>query len=111
MGGPSRAAYREAEKRRRARRDALRTRGGVVDLTEWRAALRTVAAVEGLLHEPPWLKSVQLAPAADVGCDLRVTMLWDSAEARMCLPASVDGVPVRVLVRNPGARPLHRVRE
>jgi hypothetical protein len=76
MGGPSRAGYREAEKRRRAQRDALRTRGGVVDLAEWRAALRTVAAVEGLLHEPPWLKSVQLAPAADVGFELRVTMLW-----------------------------------
>jgi hypothetical protein len=111
MGGPSRAGYREAEKRRRARRDALRTRGGVVDLAEWCAALRTVAAVEGLLHEPPWLKSVQLAPAAEVGFELRVTMLWDSAEARMCLPASVDGVPVRVLVRNPGARPVWRARE
>jgi hypothetical protein len=77
MGGPSRAGYREAEKRSRARRDALRTRDGVVDLTEWRAALRTVVAVEGLLHGPPWLKSVQLAPAADVGFELRVTMLWD----------------------------------
>jgi hypothetical protein len=47
MGGPSRAGYREAEKRRRARRDALRTRGGVVDLAEWRAALRTVTAAGG----------------------------------------------------------------
>jgi hypothetical protein len=111
MGGPSRAGSREAEKRRRARRDALRTRDGVVDLAEWRAALRTVSAVEGLLHAPPWLKSVQLAPAADVGFELRVTMLWDSADARMCLPASVDGVPVRVLVRNPGARPVRSARE
>jgi hypothetical protein len=41
----------------------------------------------------------------------RVTMLWDSAEARMCLPASVDGVPVRVLARNPGAGPVRRTRE
>jgi hypothetical protein len=83
----------------------------VVDLAEWRVALRTIAAVERLLHEPPWLKSVQLAPAADVGFELRVTMLWDSAEARMCLPASVDGVPVRAIVRNPGARPVRRARE
>jgi hypothetical protein len=74
-------------------------------------ALRSVAVIEGLLHEPPWLKSVQLAPAADVGFELRVTMLWDSAEARMCLPASVDGVPVRVVVRNPGARPVRCARE
>jgi hypothetical protein len=111
MGGPSRAGYLEAEKRRRAQRDALRTRGGVVDLADWRAALRTGAAFEGLLHEPPWLKSVQLAPAADVGFELRGTMLWDSAKARMCLPASVDGVPVRVLVQNPSARPVCRARE
>jgi hypothetical protein len=103
MGGPSRESYLAAQKRKQERLDALRTRGGVVDLAEWRKALRTVDGLERLLHAPPWLGAVRLAAAPDVGFELRVTLLWDSAQARMCLPRSVDDVPVRVLVLNPGA--------
>ncbi|BDG02876.1 hypothetical protein [Anaeromyxobacter oryzae] len=98
MGRPSRESYLAAEKRRRA----LRTRDGIVDLAEWRAALPAVAGLERLLHDPPWLEGVRLAPAAKVGFELRVTILSDSAEARACLPTAVNEVPVRVIVRNPG---------
>lgn len=103
MGGPSRESYLAAKKRKQERLDALRTRGGVVDLAEWRKALRTVAGLTGLLQNPPWLGAVRLAAAEEVGFELHVTLLWDSPQARMCLPCSVDDVPVRVLVLNPGA--------
>ncbi len=97
MGGPSRESYLAAKKRRQERLDALRTRGGVVDLAEWRKALGAASGLERLLHDPPWLLSVRLTTAEDVGFELRVTLLWDSPQARMCLPTAVDEVPVRVL--------------
>lgn len=100
MGGPSRESYLAAQKRKEARLAAMRTRGGVVDLAEWRAALPCVAAIERLLNGAPWLVHARLAPAADVGIELRVTLLWHAEEARMCLPRAVNDVPVRVVVRN-----------
>ena len=103
MGGPSRESYLAARARLQARLDTLRTRDGVVALAEWRSALPTVAGLEKLLQGPPWLLHVRLAPAPDVGFELRVTMLWDSPRGRMCLPSAVDDVPVRVVVRNPPA--------
>jgi hypothetical protein len=103
MGGPSRESYLAAQKRKQERLDALRTRDGVVDLAEWRSALRAAAGLQNLLHDPPWLGGVRLAPAPEVGFELRVTMLWESHQARMCLPSSVDDVPVRVMVLNPGS--------
>jgi hypothetical protein len=109
MGGPSRESHRAAERARRARRDALRSRGGVVDVAEWRAAVRCAAALEGLLHAPPWLVDVRVAAAEEVGLELVVTLLWESEDARRCLPRSVDDLPVRVVVRNPGARVAYRL--
>jgi hypothetical protein len=93
MGGPSTESYLEVQKGRPARRDALRTRGGVVALAEWRGARRAVTALLGLLHDPPWLLDMRLAPAADAGLELSVTMLWDDAQGRMFLPTSVDEIP------------------
>jgi hypothetical protein len=103
MGGPSRESYLAAKKRRQERLDALRTRGGLVDLAEWRKALGTASGLERLLHDPPWLLNVRLAAADDVGFELLITLLWDSPQARMCLPKAVDDVPVKILVRNSGA--------
>jgi hypothetical protein len=104
MGGPSRESYLAAKKRQQERLDALRTRGGVVDLAEWRKKLGAVACLERLLHDPPWLLSVRLAAAGEVGFELQVTLLWDSPQARMCLPTAVNDVPVRIVVRNAGAK-------
>jgi len=101
MGGPSRESYLAAQERKRQRLAALRTREGVVDLAEWRKALRAGAALEGLLHEPPWLLRIRLAPAPEAGFELRVELLWDAPQARMCLPCSIDDIPVKVVVLNP----------
>lgn len=103
MGGPTKESYLAATKRKQERIDALRTRDGLVDLAEWRAALRTVTGLKALFHDAPWLGDVRLAPAADVGFELRVVVLWDAQRAKMCLPSSVDDVPVRVIVKNPTA--------
>jgi hypothetical protein len=105
MGGPTRESYLAAEERKRQRIAALRTREGVVDLAEWRKALQARVALERLLQDPPWLMRVQLAAAAEVGLELRVELLWDSPEARLCLPSSVNDTPVKVTVRNPARRP------
>lgn len=74
-----------------------------MDPAEWRKALGAVAALEQLLHDPLWLLGVRLAAAGEVGFELQVTLLWDSPEARICLPSAVNDVPVRVVVRNAGA--------
>src|SRR5512143_1819228 len=100
MGGPSRESYLAAQKQRQDRLDALRTRGGVVDLIEWRIALRAVAGLERLLGDPPWLVGVRLAAAREVGFELVVTLLRETPQARMCLPSHVDDIPVRIVVRN-----------
>jgi hypothetical protein len=85
----------------------MRTRDGVVDLAEWRAAIPAATALEGLLHDPPWLLGVRLAPAEVVGFELRVTLLWETPQARMCLPSGINDIPVKLIVRNPGAsRPV-----
>lgn len=104
MGGPSRESYLAAEERKRQRIAALRTRDGVVDLAEWRKALGAVSALERLLQDPPWLLRVRLVTAPEVGFELRVELLWDSPEGRMCLPSSVNDVPVKRVVLNPGRR-------
>lgn len=102
MGGPSRESYLAAMKQRQARRDALRTRGGVVALDEWREGLRAVAALERLLHDPPWLLGIRLGVARDVGLELTVKLLQESRHARVCLPCHVNEIPVRIEVRNAG---------
>lgn len=110
MGGPSRRSHLAAQVRERRRLAALRTRHGVVDLAEWRKARRAAAALEGLLHEPPWLLEVRLVPAATAGLELRVVLLRDSPAARLSLPRSIDDVPVRIVVRNPDPGRGHRAR-
>ncbi len=108
MGGRNRESNLAAQKRRQERLDALRTRGGVVDLVEWRIALRAVAGLERLLCDPPWLLGVRLAPAREVGFELVVTLLRDTQQARMCLPSHVNEIPVRIVVRNAAAGRLAR---
>jgi hypothetical protein len=87
-----------------ARRAALRTRDGVVALDEWREALKAKQGLEKLLGNPEWLLGIRLAPSPTVGVRLVVTFLWDSAQARMCVPCSVNDVEVVEEVRNAGRR-------
>jgi hypothetical protein len=104
MGGPSPDSYRAEQQRERARRAALRTRDGVVDLAEWRAAVRAAAGLARFLDGPPPLGRVTVGVAADAGCELRVTLRSDSRVARVRVPTAFNGVPVLVLnARRAGA--------
>jgi hypothetical protein len=101
MGGPSGESHLAAQKRRQERLDALRTRGGIVDLAEWLKALPpTVNCLERLLHESPWLLGVGLAAANDVGFEL-ASRSCGTRRKRAC--AFRRHVPVRIVVRDLGA--------
>jgi hypothetical protein len=100
MGGPSRESYRRSQAAKQRRLDALRTRGGVVDLAEWRAALRTLEYVRAVVRQFPIALDVRLAVASGAGFELVVTLVQDDRRIR-ALPSSANDVPVRVEVRNP----------
>jgi hypothetical protein len=100
MGGPSAESWRKSEEARLLRRAALRTRYGVVDLSEYRGAVQAAQVLRGMLHEPPWLLGVSAVVAADVGLEIVVTILREHEMLRRCLPSSVNDVPVRVVVKN-----------
>ena len=100
MGGPSAAAYRAAEEARRKRRDALRTRDGVVDLAEWRAAVRSARFLEKQLAGSHAVVCVRPAAAATVGFELRGTLWWRDPDYPG--PTAVDEIPVRYRVRGGG---------
>jgi hypothetical protein len=102
MGGPSRESYRAAEAARKKRLDAMRTRDGIVDLEEFRVAQRTALWLEQLVGSSPSFLSARLVPAPTAGFELRLTLVRDDPDLRLCLPSSVDDVPVRVIARNAG---------
>lgn len=104
MGGPSRESYRAAEAARKKRLDALRTRDGVVDLAEWRAALPAVDFLRSMYGRLPLVLEVRLVPSSAVGFEVVVTLASEDRQVRVCLPSAVNDVPVRIEVRNPGRR-------
>jgi hypothetical protein len=108
MGGPSPESYRAAKAALQRRLDAMRTRDGVVDLAEWRAALSAVGCFHSMFGMLPLLLDVRLVPSSSVGFELVVTLARDAREVRICLPSAVNDVPVRVVVRNPD-RPARSV--
>lgn len=101
MGGPSLESYRAAEAARKKRLAAMRTRGGIVDLAEWRAARRTAEFLQATHERLPLLLGIRVVVSRDVGFELEVTLVWDDPTVRVCLPSAVDDIPVRVVVRNP----------
>lgn len=103
MGGPNRESYLAAQKRAQERRDGLRTRGGVVDLAEWRVALKAARAFRKTYGGAPWFLEARIAPAPDVGFELLVILVTNLPEGYV-LPTAVSEVPVRAIVRNPGMR-------
>lgn len=102
MGGPTLESYRAAEAAWEARRAAMRTRDGVVDLEEWREAMNAAHWVAKAFRDVPWFLRVRPAPAGTVGFELELTILQHDTAALMCLPSRVNDIPVRVVVRNPG---------
>jgi hypothetical protein len=105
MGGPTRESYKAAAEVRAKRRAALRSRPGVVDLCEWRSARDALRALDRFVTWSDWVLSTSVVPGADGTLELRVTLLRDSREVRMCLPSAVNEVPVQVVVRNPANPP------
>lgn len=100
MGGPSRESYLAAEKRRKERRDALRTRDGVIDLAELRAAQKAADFLRTTHGQAPFLLGVRVVVAPEVGFEIEVILARDDRRLRVCLPSSVNEIPVRVVVRN-----------
>ncbi len=105
MGGPTRESCKAAEKARARRRAALRSSPGLVDLREWRAARDALRALDRFVAWSSWVLSTSVVPGADGKLELRVTLLQDSREVRMCLPSAVNEIPVQIVVRNPAHPP------
>jgi hypothetical protein len=103
MGGPSRESLLRSEEARKKRLAAMRTRNGVVDLAEWRAALRAAEFLRMTHGAVPLLLEVRLAVAREVGFEVVVRLVRDDTMLRRCLPRSVNDVPVHVEVVNPDA--------
>jgi hypothetical protein len=101
MGGPSLESYRAAEAARKKRLAAMRTRGGIVDLAEWRAARRAAEFLQSTHGRLPLLLGIRVVVSRDVGFELEVTLVRDDPAVRVCLPSAVNDVPVRIVVRNP----------
>lgn len=86
----------------------MRTRDGVVDLAEWRAALPAVEFLRSAHGHHPLLLDVRLVPSGTVGFELELILAREAPEIRMCLPRAVNDIPVRVVVLNPdrASRPV-----
>ncbi len=100
MGGPSRESYLAAAEAKRRRLEAMRTRDGIVDLAEWRAAARTVRWAEATFGTVPSFLGARIAVAASVGFELHLVLLRNDPQLRLCLPSCVNDIPVVVDVRN-----------
>ncbi len=101
MGGPSLESYRAADAARKKRLAAMRTRDGVVDLAEGRAARRAAEFLKSTYGGLTLLLGIRAVVSKGVGFELEVTLVQDDPSIRICLPTAVNDVPVRVLVRNP----------
>ena len=101
MGGPSLESHRAAEEAKKKRIAALRTRDGVVDLAELRAAQKAAEYLRTALGPLSLVLGVRVVVAAEVGFELVMTLARDDRRVRVCLPSAVNDIPVRVEVRNP----------
>lgn len=105
MGGPTEESYRAAEERRKARLAAMRTRDGVLDLAEWRAARHAADFLQSTHGDLALLLGVRVLVSRNVGFELEVTLVRDDPMVRRCIPSAVNDVPVRIVVRNPDRSP------
>lgn len=102
MGCPTIESYRAAEAARKKRFAAVRTRDGVVDLTEWCEARHAAGFLESTHGNLPLLLRIRVLVAESVGFEIEVTLAQDDRGVRVCIPSAVNDVPVRIVVRNPG---------
>ncbi len=67
----------------------------ITRLQDFKAARHAAHVLEGLLHEPPWLRDVRAcALAGEVRIVVR--LLYPTPQARMCTPARVNSIPVHI---------------
>lgn len=74
----------------------------VIGLKTYQVAKRGAVALRGLLHEPEWLVDVKARVLASGDLELVALVTTDAMRVRMCLPASIDDIPVRVENVNAG---------
>ncbi len=68
----------------------------VTRLQDFKAARHAARVLEGLLHEPPWLRDVR-ASTAGGEVQIVVRLLYPTPQARVCTPCSVNSIPVRIV--------------
>lgn len=102
MGGPTAGSYRASEEARQRRLAARRTRDGVVDLAEWRHAWRAARGLRVLLCDPPWLLDARVAVTRPVGLEIVMRVTRADRDVLVCIPSSMDDVPVRVVAASRG---------
>jgi hypothetical protein len=68
----------------------------VVPLKTYALAHRAAVALRGLLHEPAWLVAVKVEFLPSGGPEVVVVVTSAAPYVALCLPRSVDDVPVRI---------------
>ena len=67
----------------------------IIRLQDYKAARHAAAVLEGLLHDPPWLRDVR-GSVAGGQVRLIVRLNYFTTEARICTPSSVNSIPVQL---------------
>jgi hypothetical protein len=67
----------------------------VTSLQDFKAARHAAQVLEGLLHDPPWLRDVR-ASAVGGQVQIVVRLLYPTPQARLCTPYRVNSIPVRI---------------
>jgi hypothetical protein len=67
----------------------------VVRLQDFKAVRHAAAVLEGLLHEPPWLRDVR-GSVAGGQARIVVRLRYFAPAARVCTPTQVNSIPVQI---------------
>ncbi len=67
----------------------------MIRLQDYKAVRHAASVLEGLLHEPPWLRDVRGSVA---GGQVRiiVRLNYFTPDARICTPSHVNSIPVHI---------------
>ncbi|HYG66017.1 MAG TPA: hypothetical protein VD838_00110 [Anaeromyxobacteraceae bacterium] len=101
MGGPSRESYLQAEAAKRERIAAKRTRDGVVDLAEWRHAVKMARHLVEHFGNAPWLLEVRVAEGEIEWLELHVITTRELEWPDRPGITALDDLPIRFISRNP----------
>lgn len=67
----------------------------VIRLQDYKAVRRAAVVLEGLLHEPPWLRDVR---GSVTGGQVRIVvrLRYFTPDAQTCTPSRVNSIPVEI---------------